>query len=257
MNELIIYLAVSVLLNLSLFIVAFRLQSDKLTDASYALSFIILIVFAALMSGFSWYVLVGALLICVWALRIGIFLVYRVIKTGKDARFDAFRSSFFRFMRFWLLQAVTAWVLLIPLFFAFRSELTTNIPFISIVGAVTLLIGVGIEAVADSQKWQFSQVKSNKGKWIGTGIWRYSRHPNYFGEILVWVGVFLYSLPVLSTVEIFVALVSPLLITSLLLFVTGIPLLEKSADKRWGGIQAYKDYKYRTSILIPFPPKRK
>lgn len=255
MSELLFYLAVSVLLNFSLFVVAFKLQSDKLTDASYALSFIVLVIAAVLMSDISWYVVVGALLVCAWALRIGGFLVFRVIKTGKDARFDDFRSSFFGFMRFWLLQGFTAWLLLIPLFFAFRSEGAAGFPGISIVGAAVLLTGLIIEAVADSQKWQFSQNKQNKGKWIDSGIWRYSRHPNYFGEILVWVGVFVYALPVLTTVEILIALISPLAITTLLLFVTGIPLLEKSADKRWGTLDEYKEYKRKTSILVPLPPK--
>lgn len=244
-------------MNISLFIVAFKRQSDKLTDASYALSFMILIIAAALMAPVSLYVIVATVLVCAWALRIGSFLVYRVIKTGRDARFDSFRASFFGFARFWILQAITAWILLIPLFLAFENEQQSSIASISIVGAIIIVIGIIVETIADTQKWRFSQKKSNKGKWIDTGIWKYSRHPNYFGEILVWIGVYLYAVPVLGLTESLVALISPLLIICLLLFVTGIPLLEKSADERWGKLAAYKTYKRKTSILIPFPPKQR
>ncbi len=98
--------------------------------------------------------------------------------------------------------------------------------------------------------------KKNKGTWIDTGIWRYSRHPNYFGEILVWIGLYIYAVPVLALPANLVALISPLLIMCLLLFVSGIPLLEKSANERWVNIPAYQRYKRRTSILVPLPLKR-
>lgn len=254
MIELLFYLVVSLLLNFSLFVVAFKLQSDKLTDASYAISFMTLVISAAFISGFSWYVVIGVFIVSLWALRIGGFLVYRVVKIGKDARFDSFRSSFFGFMRFWLLQGVTAWVLLIPLFFAFRQE-EPNISLLSAFGVIVLITGLAIESIADFQKWRFTSDERNKNKWIESGIWRYSRHPNYFGEILVWLGVFFYALPLLSLGEVLISLASPLLIITLLLFVTGIPLLEKAADERWGSLKAYQDYKKRTSILIPLSHK--
>lgn len=256
MNELAFYLLLSLLLNISLFAVAFKRQSDKLTDASYALSFITLVIAAGIISGLSLYVLVGMFLVCVWGIRIGGFLLYRVIKTGKDARFDAFRSSFFGFLRFWVLQAITVWVLLIPLFLAFPLTPEGNLPAVSLIGVLVFVIGFSIEAVADAQKWRFSRQKKNKGTWIDTGIWRYSRHPNYFGEILVWIGLYVYAVPVLALPASLVALISPLFIMCLLLFVSGIPLLEKSANERWGTKPAYQQYKRRTSILIPLPLKR-
>jgi len=124
-----------------------------------------------------------------------------------------------------------------------------------IVGVVLWLIGLVVEAVADWQKFQFIQNKKNKDKWIQSGIWKYSRHPNYFGEIMVWFGVYVFVVSGLTGSEQLFAMASPLFITFLLLFVSGVPLLEKSADAKWGKEPAYKKYKKSTSILLPLPPK--
>ena len=91
----------------------------------------------------------------------------------------------------------------------------------------------------------------NKGKWVNRGLWKYSRHPNYLGEIMVWIGVYLYILPPLTLGEAFIGFISPLFITSLLLFVSGIPMLEKAAENKWGDDPAWKKYKDRTGILLP------
>lgn len=244
-------LLVSLLINLTMFVVAFRLQSDKLTDISYAATFATITVWAFATSGRNAYHLVLLAMLLLWSLRLGSFLLYRVIKTGKDARFDGMRESFVRFGKFWLAQAVSVWVIMIPAVFAFGGN--ASLDALSLVGLGVWLIGWVCESVADWQKFAFSSNPRNKNKWIETGIWKYSRHPNYFGEIMVWLGVYLYAASSITTLQALIALVSPLFITSLLLFVSGIPILEKSADKRWGGIAAYRVYKKRTSILIPLP----
>jgi steroid 5-alpha reductase family enzyme len=102
------------------------------------------------------------------------------------------------------------------------------------------------------RKFNFIQNKQNKGKWIESGLWRYSRHPNYFGEILTWVGVYIVSYQWLEGREVYLGLIGPLFISFILIFVSGIPVLEKGADKRWGTDKKYQEYKKRTSILIPF-----
>jgi len=117
-------------------------------------------------------------------------------------------------------------------------------------------VGLVLEATADLQKYRFSRDPKNKGAWIDEGVWRYSRHPNYFGEILVWVGVYLLAFPALIGWEKVIGLASPVLIICLLLFVSGVPLLEKAADARWGNEPAYKRYKRRTSILILLPKRK-
>lgn len=253
-HPLAVALGVSLVINLSMFVVAFRLQSDKLTDISYAVTFATIALWGLVTSEQSGYHVVLTAMIGLWALRLGGFLLYRVIRSGQDSRFDDMRGDFFKFGKFWVAQAVTVWVMMIPSVFAYSSTGTPYQPLLA-AGVILWLIGLVCETIADFQKQAFSRDPKNKNKWVETGIWRYSRHPNYFGEILVWIGVYVYTLPALSSVEPLIALVSPLFIACLLLFVSGIPILEKSADKRWGTLPAYRAYKKRTSILIPLPPR--
>lgn len=244
-------LLVSLAINLSMFLVAFRLQSDKLTDISYAATFVTIALWGFAVSRGDVFHTVLLVMVLLWALRLGGFLLYRVIKSGKDARFDDMRGDFLKFGRFWFAQAITVWVVMIPSVFAFHA--VGALEGLQIAALVVWLIGLACESVADFQKLAFSNDPRNKDKWIASGIWKYSRHPNYFGEILVWIGVYLYVLSSLSLAETIVGLVSPLFIMVLLLFVSGIPILEKSADKRWGKLAAYQRYKKQTNVLIPLP----
>ena len=244
-------LLVSLSINVTMFLVAFKMQSDKLTDISYAATFATIALWGYFTSEQTSFHLVLLVMVCLWALRLGGFLLYRVIKVGKDARFDGMRESFTKFGKFWLAQAVTVWVVMLPAIFAFNTDFKWDNSIV--IGLALWVVGLVCEAIADWQKFAFSRNPSNKNKWIDTGIWKYSRHPNYFGEILVWVGVYLYVFLSLSTLEAYVARISPLFIMVLLLFVSGIPILEKSADKRWGDKKEYREYKRRTSVLIPLP----
>jgi len=247
-------LVVSLIINISMFLVAFKLQSDKLTDASYALSFITLALFAYVRSHKDVYALVATAMICFWALRIGSFLLYRVIHVGKDQRFDGIRDNFWRFGKFWLGQATTVWILMVPVSLALSNSQASHSAVVAGVGV--WLIGFSLETAADLQKYRFTHDPAHKGRWIDSGLWRYSRHPNYFGEMLIWFGVYIYSFSHLSLGGKIVGAASPLLITTLLLFVSGIPLLEKGADAQWGHEPAYQAYKRRTSLLVPLPAKK-
>jgi steroid 5-alpha reductase family enzyme len=120
----------------------------------------------------------------------------------------------------------------------------------AIVGFLVWVIGFGIEVVADAQKSRFNANPENKGKFIQTGLWSRSRHPNYFGEILLWVGITIITLPVLQGWQ-WIALISPVFVTLLLTRVSGVPLLENKSDKKWGGQEDYEAYKKRTHVLIP------
>lgn len=253
LDPLIVGLLVSLVINLAMFVVAFRLQSDKLTDISYAATFVTIAIWSFVMSEGSLFHVVLLAMLTVWALRLGGFLLYRVIRNGKDSRFDGVRESFFGFGKFWLAQAITVWVVMIPSVFAFYAE--ANWTTLSFIGLAVWVIGFVCESVADFQKQVFSNNPANKNSWIHSGIWKYSRHPNYFGEILVWIGIYLYVVAALTPLQATVGLISPAVIITLLLFVSGIPILEKSADKRWGKIPAYREYKARTSILVPAPPR--
>ncbi len=249
-----IALGISLAINIVLFLIAFRYKTDKLTDASYSLSFISLALFGLLTSSLGAIKWLLFLMVLVWALRLGTFLVIRVLHNKKDKRFDGMRENFVKFGKFWIAQAVSAWVILLPTLIVFPKKDFNFSPTFWL-GLVVWLGALVIETVADWQKYQFSKQPKNKNKWIDSGIWSYSRHPNYFGEIMVWVGVYLCVLPSLRGVEILIALASPVLIASLLIFVSGVPILEKSADKRWGNNPGYRKYKKQTNLLIPLPKR--
>lgn len=250
MNILLSSLIFSVSLNLLLFFPAFLFRTDKLTDISYALTFITLAIFGLFTYEITFPSLVLSAMIFVWAIRLGIYLLSRIKKIGKDKRFDDKREKFWSFAAFWLLQGVTVWIVLLPSLLFFANSVVV-LPAAAYLGVFVWLVGIAIEAVSDKQKYTFINDPKNKGKWVDRGLWKYSRHPNYFGEILLWIGVYLYTIFGLSETQILIGLASPLFIAGLLSFVSGIPLLEKSADKKWGKNQKYLEYKKSTSILIP------
>lgn len=247
-------LIVSLVINGGMFVIAYKFRSDKLTDASYALSFIVLALVAFLYSPKNLFAIVALALVCIWALRIGGFLLYRVIRSGRDKRFDGIRENFWQFGKFWLGQAVTVWVLMFPATMGLLSGASFNA--IMLVGVGIWCAGFIIETLADVQKYRFTSDVAHKGQWIDSGVWRYSRHPNYFGEIMIWIGVYFYNFFALSPSARLVGALSPIVITILLLFVSGIPILEKEADRRWGSQRAYQDYKKHTSLLIPLPKRK-
>lgn len=235
--------------NLLMFIPAYFFRTDKLTDISYALTFAFLAGFGFAQSGsFPSLILFGMILL--WAIRLGGFLLIRVWKHKKDSRFDGMRESFLRFLRFWLLQGLTVWAVLIPSILFFNNAPAAISPYASI-GSGLWIIGLLIEAIADWQKYQFKNDTSNKGKWIESGLWKYSRHPNYFGEILLWIGVYVYTLFGLNQTDALIGAIGPIFIASLIIFVSGIPILEKKANEKWGDDPQYQKYKKGTGVLIP------
>lgn len=250
-----VLLGLAVAVNLLLFLVAYRYRTDKLTDISYALTFMLLAAIGLMHSNHSLPAWILAAMIFIWAIRLGGFLLIRIWHTGRDKRFDAMRSHFWSFGKFWLAQGLSVWFILIAPLEGFRT-LHTNFPLWSIGGIAVWCIGLVIETTADLQKYRFSHQPKNKDHWIHTGVWSWSRHPNYFGEMLIWIGAYLFVVPLLPMAAVLVGVLSPLFIISLLLFVSGLPPLEKSADSRWGKNPKYQDYKRHTSILIPWPPRQ-
>jgi steroid 5-alpha reductase family enzyme len=193
--------------------------------------------------------------VVIWAGRLGFFLFRCILKAGKDARFDDIKLSFVRFLNTWTLQGL--WVTL-TLAAALAAITTTNrkeFDLFAIAGALVWVFGFTVETIADAQKGKYFTDQGNKGKFIETGLWAWSRHPNYFGEIMLWVGVAIIAMPVLQGWQ-WVTLISPVFVTLLLTRISGLPMLEKRADERWGGQKDYEAYKVRTPVLIPWPPKR-
>jgi len=197
------------------------------------------------------YLLLG--LILVWAARLGMFLFTRIRAEGEDRRFREIKASFSRFLFAWTLQGLWVTLSLAAALAAITASTRVGFGRLAIVGFAVWLFGFGIEVVADRQKGQFRVKPENKGKFINTGLWSWSRHPNYFGEIVLWIGVAIISLPNLSGWT-YLTLISPVFIFILLTRISGVPMLEKRADEKWGGQADYESYKARTSVLIPLPP---
>lgn len=242
-------------INLFIFVPAYLLKTDKLTDISYATTFVVVALYGFMTGGVTIPSLILFVMIFFWAIRLGGYLLTRIRKVGKDARFDGMRENFWRFAGFWLLQGLTVWAVLLPSVMFFEKNIKVFSPF-AFLGVVIWLIGILIETFADLQKYRFINNPKNKGRWIESGLWKYSRHPNYFGEILLWIGVYVYTVSGLDLVQSIIGVLSPLYLTLLLIFVSGIPLLERSAEQRWGEDKKYREYKKRTSSLIPLPPKK-
>jgi len=242
--------------NTVMFLIAFNFKTDKLTDISYALTFAAIAAYQVLSNDVELAQAVMAGLVFVWSLRLGSYLLYRIHAMGRDTRFDEMRNNFKKFGTFWLLQGVTAWVLLMPLHLVVQYQIA-EITAAYWLAASLMMGSLLFEATADWQKFRFIQNKENKGKWIASGLWKYSRHPNYFGEIMVWCSFWLMSATLLNENGLrFAGIISPIFIAFFLITKTGLPPLEKSADKKWGKNKDYQEYKRRTSILVPLPLKK-
>lgn len=250
MELLILYFALALGINIAMFIPAFIFKTDRFTDISYALSFVVLSGIAFTRSSQDLVHIVLLACIWLWAVRLGGFLLFRIWHIKRDKRFDGMREKFGKFLGFWLLQGVSVFVILISSLLVFSAD-TTKLSAISLVGLCVFATGLVLEAIADVQKYRFNANPKNKGKWIDIGVWSRSRHPNYLGEMLVWTGLYIFGLPLLSISAAALALISPAFIIILLLFVSGIPLLEKAADKKWGKDKEYQNYKKRTPTLLP------
>ncbi len=196
---------------------------------------------------------VGAM-VAVWALRLGSFLFLRVRRAGRDARFDRIKTDSLRFFMTWTLQGL--WVLLTMACALAIITGTERQPIgsVAIVGIIVWVVGFVIEVVADQQKSAFKRDPANEGRFISSGLWAWSRHPNYFGEIVLWTGVAIMALPVLSGWR-WVTLISPVFVVLLLTRVSGIPMLEARAEKRWGDEEEFRQYTRNTPVLIPRPPR--
>ncbi len=188
-----------------------------------------------------------------WSIRLASFLFMRISKAGKDGRFDEIKTKPIRFLMAWTLQGL--WVLLTAA--AALAVITGDnrepLGVIGIVGLAVWAAGITIEIIADRQKSKFKEDSANDGKFINTGLWAWSRHPNYFGEIVLWTGMAIVVFPVLQGWQ-YATLISPVFVAFLLIKVSGIPPLEEKADERWGGQDDYERYKAETPVLIPKPP---
>ncbi len=257
MDPIIIGLVVVLALNLFIFPISYYFQTDRLTDITYALSFASIAVYGFAMGlGIeSTPKIIMAGLILLWAIRLGAFLFYRVTKMGKDDRFDEIRTNPMRFLRFFLIQAVSSWVISLPFLYYLLENPGTQTGWqeISIVewaGIGIALTGLLVEAIADQQKAVFKADAGNKDKLLTSGLYGVVQYPNYLGEISFWIGIFIVAIPVLSGLR-WLAILSPIIIILLLLFLSGIPTIEKARKKKFAGDKEYEAYSKETAKLIP------
>ncbi len=233
------------------FVPSFLYQTEKYFDLTGSLTYISLTTFAFLVTpGVDLRSTLLFVLVLAWAIRLGTFLFTRIKKAGKDDRFDEIKPSFIRFLNVWTIQALWVTFTAAAAWVAITTSIKKDIDAFAIIGLIIWVIGFAIEVTADTQKSRFNANPENKGKFINTGLWSRSRHPNYFGEITLWVGIAVIAIPVLQGWQ-WIALISPVFVTLLLTRVSGIPLLENKADKKWGGQPDYEEYKKKTPVLIP------
>tara|TARA_Y100001970_G_scaffold38728_1_gene47703 strand:+ start:2056 stop:2937 length:882 start_codon:yes stop_codon:yes gene_type:complete len=254
---LLICMVFSFLLHWIAFVPSYLARTEKFYDIIGTVSYLSLLATASYLTMLSsnghlqTRSIIAIILVALWALRLGLFLFIRVLKVGEDRRFREVKQNFSKFLVWWSVSAL--WV-----FLTSANALTMIINNVShsgdlylYLGLLIWLVGFSFEVIADEQKRRFKSDVDNKDSFIRTGLWSISRHPNYFGEILLWIGMAVIAFPTLEGWQ-YVTLISPFFIYVLLTRVSGVNLLEQRADLKWGGNVDYEMYKKNTAVLIPF-----
>ncbi len=238
------------------FIPAFAMKTELFYDLAGSVTYVSVVTIALILSpAVALRDLLLAGVVWVWALRLGSFLFRRIRAKGSDPRFDEIKTSFSRFLLAWTVQGLWVSFTLAAALAAITSGPKAELGTPALAGFLVWSLGFGIEVIADRQKSMFRAAPENEGRFINVGLWSWSRHPNYFGEIVLWIGVAIIASTALHGWQ-WLTLISPLFVVFLLTRVSGVPILEARADEKWGGLEDYEAYKASTSKLIPLPPAR-
>ena len=234
------------------FIPAFLLKTEKFFDLTGSLTYISIMVYVVytknnLQEQLGSIIL--ASLVILWAVRLGSFLFLRIKKAGEDKRFREIKTSFARFFLLWTISGMWVSFCSMCALTAIASNDGVIVNNIFYIGLVTFIIGLSIEIIADSQKTKFRKDPNNKDKFINEGLWAKSRHPNYVGEITLWAGVAIMSFSSLEGSQ-YISLISPVFTYLLLVYVSGVPQLTASGQKKWGHLESYQEYIKNTPTLI-------
>ena len=251
-----------------LFIPAYIFKTEKFYDLTGSVSYITILLYVLISSNgvklnHSWnfndfenWIASGNLgniiltsLIILWTIRLGTFLFLRIKKAGEDKRFREIKKSFSWFFMAFTISGM--WVSICTICALTGISNGIKLTGVTYAGILTFIIGITIEIISDNQKTNFRKIEDNKDRFITTGLWKYSRHPNYLGEIILWTGVAIISYSSLEVYQMF-TLISPIFTYLLLVHVSGINLLEKSGEKKWGHLDEYKVYKEKTPRLFLF-----
>lgn len=248
--------SVGFILHWAVFIPSYLLQTEHYFDLTGALSYISTITLAAYLHPLlDLRGLIICVLISIWAVRLGSFLFMRIKRAGQDRRFIESKTRFWQFLYIWTMGGAWVFITMAAGLAAITSMTQRPLGIFAIAGVFLWLVGFSIEVVADRQKTKFRQLPENADHFITSGLWAYSRHPNYFGEILLWLGITVIALPTLVGWQ-YMTLISPIFVALLLIKVSGIRLLEADAKDRWGSDPNYQYYVNNTPVLVPFIGKR-
>lgn len=249
-------LAVTLGLMTVLWLVSLRIKNSSIVDIFWGTGFVIAawLFFALTPQGYLPRKLLIAGLVTIWGLRLSIHIFRRNFGKPEDFRYQKWRQEAGRkwwwqsYLRVFLLQGLLLWIISAPLLAAQNGSAPDRLSVLDWMGLLVWLVGFFFEALGDYQLARFRANPQNNGKVLNTGVWRYTRHPNYFGDSAQWWGYFLIAAAAGGLWTIF----SPILMTTLLLRVSGVTLLEKSLESRPG----YKEYVETTSAFVPWFPRK-
>lgn len=235
------------------YIPAYIFQTEKFYDLTGSIKYLFLTWFIYVLSyelyGFNIGNLILATLISIWTIRLGSFLFMRIHKDGEDKRFRTIKTSASQFFLTWTLSGMWVSLCSICALTAIANPFGVTLNLVTYIGIGLFLLGFGIEVIADKQKTAFRSIIENKNAFITSGLWSKSRHPNYLGEIILWFAIAVISFSSLSGTQ-YIALISPIFTYLLLVYVSGVRMLEDRANKKWGNLIEYQDYKKKTPILF-------
>ena len=234
------------------FIPAFIFQTEKFFDLTGSLTFLATVTYTLYITGSTQFSdIIISLCVAVWAIRLGSFLFMRIHKAGEDRRFRTIKPNFTRFLMTWTLQGMWVSMCLLCVLTALSSFSGVVLNSVFFIGLVLFILGFTIEVIADHQKTVFRRNDSNKDKFISTGLWSFSRHPNYLGEIVLWTGIAVMSISSLEGLQ-YITLISPIFVYVLLVYISGVRILENQAEKKWGHLDIYRQYVKKTPQLFYF-----
>ena len=235
------------------YIPAYLFQTEKFYDLTGSIKYLLLTWFIYILShelyGYSSGNLILASLISIWTIRLGSFLFMRIHKAGEDKRFRTIKTSASQFFFTWTLSGMWVSLCSICAWTAMANPSGVTINLITYIGIGLFIIGFSIEIIADHQKTVFRSNSENKNKFITSGLWSKSRHPNYSGEIVLWFAIAVISFSSLNGMQ-YIALISPIFTYLLLVYISGVRMLEDRAHKKWGHLEEYKKYRKETPALF-------
>jgi len=251
-----IFLEVALLLFayfMTFFLICIVKKDNSLVDIAWGFGFVLAVLFTLIRTSTQTIDLIVAILVAIWGTRLGLHILARKIGKPEDFRYQKWRREwkyfYLRsFFQIFLFQGFLLYIIVYPSVKIISSD-TPDFGFLTLIGLTIWLIGFGFEVISDWQLRKFLEQRESREEVMTEGLWKYSRHPNYFGEALLWWGIFVVAL---DTVGGLLIILSPILITILVRFVSGVPLLEK----RYQDHENYQKYAEKTSIFIPLPPKK-